>query len=98
MLWIRIWIGSALSLEAEYRIRIGIRVKSWIRIRIKSEIQKLYRPKIEPWRAVDAHNGGLEAQYEALEIYRSVVTDSDHFEEELDQDPYRHQNDADPQH
>ncbi len=46
-------------------------MKRWIWFRIKV--------KVEPWRAVDAYNGGLKAQYEA---YRPVVADSRHFEEE----------------
>jgi hypothetical protein len=29
---------------------------------IKMKIEKLYRLQMEPWRVVDAHNGGLEAQ------------------------------------
>jgi hypothetical protein len=32
------------------------------RIRIKVNIQELNRLKMEPWRAVDANNGGVEAQ------------------------------------
>ncbi len=43
-------------------IRIRIRVKSRIRIRIKIEIQELQRLKMELLRAMDAHNGGVEAQ------------------------------------
>jgi hypothetical protein len=35
-------------------------VKSWIRIQIRIKV------RIEPWRAVDAHNGGLEAQNKAM--------------------------------
>jgi hypothetical protein len=34
-------------------------VKSWIRIRIKVKIQELSRLNMEPWRAVDAQNGGV---------------------------------------
>jgi hypothetical protein len=41
-------------------IRICNRVKSWIRIRIEFETRELQRLKIEPWMAVDAHNGGME--------------------------------------
>ncbi len=48
-------------------IRIRMRVKGWIRIRIKVKIEKLERLRIEPWRVVDAHNRGLEAQIGALE-------------------------------
>jgi hypothetical protein len=47
-------------------IHIRIGVKSWIRIRIKVKIQELLRLKKEPWRAVDAQNGGAEAQNGAL--------------------------------
>jgi hypothetical protein len=42
------------------RIRIRMRVKSRIRIRIEVRIQKLWRLRIEPWRAEDAHNGGTK--------------------------------------
>jgi hypothetical protein len=48
-------------------IRIRIRVKNRIQIRITVEIQELWRLNMEPWRAVDAHNGGVEAQNGALE-------------------------------
>ncbi len=50
--WIRIILGSW--------IRIRIRVKSWIRMHIKVKNQKIQWLKIEPWRTVNAHNGGLE--------------------------------------
>jgi hypothetical protein len=55
---IRIIFGSWI------RICIRIRVKRWIwtQIRIKVTIQKLERLNVEPWRAVDTHTGGLEAQ------------------------------------
>jgi hypothetical protein len=39
--------------------------------------------KMEPWRAVNVHNGGLKAQNEA---YKPVVADSRHFEEGQDLD------------
>jgi hypothetical protein len=42
-------------------IRIRIRVKNLFRICIKIKIQELSWLKIEPWRAVDAQNGGLES-------------------------------------
>jgi|688.fasta_scaffold2000068_1 hypothetical protein len=48
--------------------------------------------------AESAHNEVLENQNGALKVNRPVVTDSDHFEEELDPDPDRYQNDAEPQH
>ncbi len=41
-----------------------------------------------PWRAVDAHNEGLDNQNGTLEVYRPVVADSHHFEEELDTDSH----------
>jgi hypothetical protein len=41
--------------------------------------------KMEPWRAVNVHNGGLKAQNEA---YKPVVADSRHFEKERDPDPH----------
>jgi hypothetical protein len=61
--------GSALFFKAEYGSGIRIRVKTWIRIQICIEIniQKLYRLKTEPSRAVDTHNGGVEAHNGALE-------------------------------
>jgi hypothetical protein len=37
-------------------------------IHIKFKIQKLYRFKREPLRAVDAQNGGLEAQKEPWRV------------------------------
>ncbi len=46
------------------RIWIRIRVKSRIRI---GQIQKMWMLRIEPWRAVDASNGGLQAQNGAEE-------------------------------
>jgi hypothetical protein len=45
------------------RIQIRIGVKSWIRIRITFKIQKLYRLKQEPWRAMVAHNEGLVSKW-----------------------------------
>jgi hypothetical protein len=51
------------------RIRILINFGTWIliRIRVKSWIRNRIREALEPWRAVDAHNGGLAAQNVALE-------------------------------
>ncbi len=46
-------------------IRIRVKVKSCIRIRIK--VKKLQKLKLEPWRPVNAHNEGLEAQNEVME-------------------------------
>jgi hypothetical protein len=42
--------------------------------------------KMEPWRAVDAHNAFLE-----WSVCRPMVADFHHFEEvqDLDQDPHR---------
>ena len=37
------------------------------RIRIKVNIHELNRHKMEPWRAVDANNGGVDAQNGAVE-------------------------------
>jgi hypothetical protein len=34
---------------------------------MKVKIQKLYRLKTKPWRDMDAHTRGLEAQNEALD-------------------------------
>jgi hypothetical protein len=55
-----------------------------------SQIQKLRRLKIEPWRAVDANDGGMEAQMKSWSrrVYRPVVENFHHFEEELDPDPH----------
>jgi hypothetical protein len=60
-------------------IRIRFRGKSWVRIRSKGKIQKLYRLKTEPRRAVN--NWSPEAQIGAME--GPVVADSHH----LDEDP-----------
>jgi hypothetical protein len=69
------------------RIRICIKVESWIRIRIKVEIQKFQRLKIEPWTLT------MEAwrfKMEPWRVYRPVVADSYHYEEELDPDSDPH--------
>ncbi len=44
---------------------------------------------MEPWRAVDTHNRGVEAQNGAVEglLTTVVVADSHHFDEEQDPDP-----------
>jgi hypothetical protein len=71
------------------RIRIRVRAKSWIRIHIKVLIQELYRLEVESsWRAVDAHNGGMEAENEPWRVCRSVVADSCHLNEEQDTDSH----------
>jgi hypothetical protein len=44
---------------------------------------------MELWRALDTHNGGLDAQMEAWRICRPVVADSHHFYEEQDPDPHQ---------
>jgi hypothetical protein len=49
-------------------------VISCIRICIQVKIQKFYRLKIELWRAVDVHNGGLEVQNGALEVLETNVS------------------------
>jgi hypothetical protein len=63
-------------------------VKSWIRIRIsiKAKILELSRLKTEPWRAVDAQNRGVGAQYGGLDVWRPVLLDSQNLEEEQDPD------------
>jgi hypothetical protein len=43
-------------------------MKRWIQIRIKVTIPELKRLKIEPWKAVDAHNGGVEAPNGARKV------------------------------
>jgi hypothetical protein len=51
-------------------------------------------PKMDPWRAIDAHNRGLEA------VDKWCIADSHHFGVEQDQDADSHQNekrDPDPQ-
>jgi hypothetical protein len=67
--------GSTIGKASEpgLRIRIRIRVKSWIRIRRSSKAQR------EHWRAVNAYSGGLEAHNGAL-----WDADSHHFDEERD--------------
>jgi hypothetical protein len=47
---------------------------------------------MEPWRAVDARNGGLDG---AMRGCRQGAASSHHFNEEQDPDP--NQSDADPQ-
>jgi hypothetical protein len=61
-----------------------------IRIPIKVKIQKLERLQIEPWRAVDIQNGDLRLKMKPWGVYRPVVADNHHFEEELDPDPDQH--------
>jgi hypothetical protein len=48
----------------------GIRItnKKRIRIRIKVKIQNLYKLNMESWRALDAHNGDVEAYNAAVEV------------------------------
>jgi hypothetical protein len=43
---------------------------------------------MEPWRVVDGHNGGLEAQMVLWRVWRPEVADSHHFDEEQDLDPH----------
>jgi hypothetical protein len=40
---------------------VRIVIRNWIRIQVK--IQEHSRLKMDPWRAVDAQNGAVEAQY-----------------------------------
>jgi hypothetical protein len=63
-------------------------MESWIRIRIKVKFKKLYRLNMEPWRAVDAYNGGMEAKNGAVESLWFSAADSHHFDEEQDPDPH----------
>ncbi len=42
------------------QIRIRIILGSLIRIPTEVKIQQIWRVKLEPWRAVGAHNEGLE--------------------------------------
>ncbi len=64
------------ELDPRFRIRIHIILGSLIRIRIRTKAKNLIRIrnkfkaqelKMEPWRAVNAHNGGMEAQNGAVE-------------------------------
>jgi hypothetical protein len=70
-------------------------VKSWIRIRIKNKIQELEGHNMEPWRAVYAHNGGVEASNELWRDCSPSIAVSHHFNEKLD--PGSALSDADPQ-
>jgi hypothetical protein len=66
-------------------------LESWIRICIRVTIHELKWLKMDSRRAVDDHNGGVEAQKNgAFEgVYRiSLDADSHHYEEEQDPDPY----------
>ncbi len=49
-----------IRIRVKSRTKIRIQVKRWIRNRIKFKIQELWRLKIEPCKAVDAHNRGLK--------------------------------------
>jgi hypothetical protein len=59
--------SACIRIIFENLIRIRIRIKGWMRIRIKVKIQKQHGFKIEPWRAMYAHNGDLEAENGSLE-------------------------------
>ncbi len=61
------------------RSRIFIRISC----RVKSRI------KMEPWRALYAHNRGMRLKMEPRRVCRPVVADLHHFDEE--QDPVPHQ-------
>jgi len=78
-------------------IRIRIKVKRRIRIRIKIKIQELWRLKMGPWRAVDAHNEVGASKMEPWMGCRRVVADSHHFVHcwcpVEEQDPDSHQSD-----
>ncbi len=56
-------------------IRILIRgnIRTRIRICTEVEIQELLEPQNRVVEAVDAHNGGLEAQMEPWRVFRPVV-------------------------
>ncbi len=72
--WILIILGSR-RIKGESRIQICIKLK----------IQELCRLKMEQWRAVDAHNGGMKAQWRGYGgVCTSVV--ADYFDEEQDPD------------
>jgi hypothetical protein len=57
-----------IRIRIKTRIQIIITVKRRIRIFIKVKLQELRRLKMEPRRAVDADNGGMEAQNRAVEV------------------------------
>ncbi len=59
----------SIRVKSRIRVRVHSKVKCRIRIRIQVEIQDLWRFKLqmESWRAVAAHNGGVEAQNGAVE-------------------------------
>jgi hypothetical protein len=58
--WIRIIFGKLI--HPHY-----CTVKARSGFALKSKFTELNRLKMEPWRAVDAHNGGVEAQFGAVE-------------------------------
>jgi hypothetical protein len=47
-----------------------------IRVHIRVQMQELYELKLEPKRAVNAHNGDMEAQDVLWRLCRPVVADS----------------------
>jgi hypothetical protein len=49
---------------------------------------------MEIWRAVDAHNGGIESQNEAVEDCRPVLAESHNLNTEQDPDPDPHQGES----
>jgi hypothetical protein len=55
------------NLKAGLQIRIRIILGSWIRIRIKVEIQELQRFNKDPWWAADTDKRGARAQNGILE-------------------------------
>ncbi len=42
---------------------------------------------MEPWRDVDAQNGGVGLKEKPRGVFRPVVADSHHLDEEQDPDP-----------
>jgi hypothetical protein len=88
--WIGFVLGSRIRITFKVKSRmvpIRIRVKSRIRIRLKAKIQDLRRLKREPWRAVDAHNGGSKWRLGGSVGHWSV--DSHHFDEDKIRIPHQ---------
>jgi hypothetical protein len=55
-------------MNAPARIRICLVFGSWILVRIRiGEMQKLSRLKMQPWKAMDTQNGGVEVHKGGLE-------------------------------
>jgi hypothetical protein len=70
--------------------------KCRIRIRIKFKIKETRKLKMEPWRAVDTHNAGVEWR-----VCRPMVANLHQFEEVQDPGPDPHRSEKsnlDPHH